>query len=71
MPFGEQDAETEVIVGDAPAVTATVVVPDFAVFWLEVAVIVTVPPTGTVLGAVKTPVEEMLPALVVQVTAEL
>ena len=48
-------------------VTLIVAEPDLAVFWVLVAVTVTEVP---VVGAVRTPVEEMLPAEVDQVTAE-
>jgi small basic protein len=50
------------------AVTATVAVPDLVVSWVEVAVMVTVP---AVLGAVRSPEELIVPALALQLTAEL
>jgi hypothetical protein len=67
---GKQLIESEEI-DEEPEVTAMVVVPYLVGSWTEVAVMVTVPPEGAVDGAVKTPEEEMVPALAVHVTAEL
>jgi hypothetical protein len=55
--------------GDA-GLTVTVAVPEMAVFWVEVAVTVTVVVEETV-GAVRTPAVEIEPAFAVQVTDEL
>jgi hypothetical protein len=67
--FGEQLAETEVMV--TGVLIAMVAKADLVGFWVEVAVIVAVPETGAVAGAVYTPAEEIVPALADQVTAEL
>jgi hypothetical protein len=69
MLVGVQVTATEVTV--AGVVTATVAEDDFAVFWTEVAVMVAEPEVGAVAGAVNTPVAEIVPAVVVHVTAEL
>jgi hypothetical protein len=58
---------TDVMV-DAAAVTVTLAEPDFAVFSVLAAVTVTEP---AALGAVNRPLELMVPALDVHVTAEL
>lgn len=58
---------TDVMV-DAAAATVTVAVPAFAVFCVLVAVTVTDP---AALGAVNMPLELIVPALEVHVTAEL
>ena len=58
--------DTEAIVGGS--VTVMVAVPDLVAACVEVAVTVTVP---AVLGAVKSPEELIVPALTLQVTAEL
>lgn len=64
---------TDEIVGVplAAAVTFTTALPNLEESCVEVAIIVAVPPTGAVAGAVYTPVDETLPALVDQLTAEL
>ena len=64
---GLQATATDVIVGAADW-TAMDVVPVVVVFWVLVAVMVTA--TGDD-GAVKSPLALMVPALAVQVTAEL
>ena len=61
-----QETETEVMAEGA--VTVIVAVPDLDVSSVDVAVIVTEP---ALLGAVKTPDELIVPALALQVTAEL
>jgi len=55
----------------AVAVTVNTMVPVTVGFSTLVAVIVAVPEVGTVAGAVYWPVEEMVPAVALQVTAEL
>ena len=60
---------TATVVTGPGRVTMTVADPDWAGVRVEVAVMVAMPPVGTVDGAVYTPVAEMLPALAVQVTA--
>jgi hypothetical protein len=62
---GAQVTETDVIVGDC---TVTVAVPDFVLSCVLVAVTVT---EAADAGAVKTPLELIVPPLVVHVTAEL
>ncbi|HSY01456.1 MAG TPA: hypothetical protein VK819_04855 [Acidobacteriaceae bacterium] len=64
---GVQLTETDVMV-EVAAVTATVAVPAFALFCVLVAVTVTDP---AALGAVNMPLELIVPALEVHVTAEL
>jgi hypothetical protein len=61
-----QETITEVMVGGG--VTATVVLPNLAVFCVDVAVTVTL---AAALGAVRRPDELIVPALALQVTAEL
>jgi hypothetical protein len=68
--LGEHAALTEVTVVDG-AETAILAVPTADAFWLEIAVMVTTPEAGPVVGAVNNPEEEMLPALADQDTAEL
>lgn len=65
--MGVQLTATDVMV-DAAAVTVTVAVPAFVVFCVLVAVTVTEP---AALGAVNMPLELIVPALEVHVTAEL
>jgi hypothetical protein len=64
---GLQATETDVIV-DGEACTVTAAIPDLVVSCMLVAVTVTLPAEA---GAVKTPLELMVPALADQVTAEL
>lgn len=74
MEVGEHAALTEVMIGaggGGGAVMVTVVVPDFVVSSVEVAVIATKPDAGMVAGAVNAPVLEMLPPDAVHVTAGL
>ncbi|HMD99764.1 MAG TPA: hypothetical protein VKM93_20850 [Terriglobia bacterium] len=61
-----QETETEVMV--TGTVTVTVVVPDFVVSCIDVAVMVTV---LAVAGAVNNPEELIVPALALQETVEL
>ena len=65
---GEHDTVTEVIV--VVGFTVTVVVPDFDVSWVDVAVMVT-RSDASPLGAVNRPEVEIVPALADHVTAEL
>ncbi len=66
---GVQATETEVTT--AGVVMATGAVPDTAGVCTEVAVIVALPEVGAVAGAVYTPADVIVPALALQVTAEL
>jgi hypothetical protein len=66
---GVQETATDVIV--LGVVTATVAVDETAGVCTEVAVMVAEPEVGAVAGAVNTPVAEIVPAVVVHVTAEL